>query len=128
MLCACAPLSPLVFWSGPTCPFPAARLQLCAGLCWCRPLCLGCELPRADCRTHASGPWRAGRRKSVCPYYSARRALPEADIVLAPYSCLLAKETRQALGLRLEGNVVVIDEGHNLGKLTTGPGAAGRRG
>lgn len=25
------------------------------------------------------------------------------------------KETREALGLRLEGNVVIVDEGHNLG-------------
>lgn len=63
-----------------------------------------------------AAPLRAGRRKSVCPYYAARRALPEADIVLAPYSCLLARETRQALGLRLEGNVVIVDEGHNLGE------------
>lgn len=143
-------------------------------------------------------PCTAGRRKSVCPYYSARRAVPEADIILAPYrqapsrsmsetlqcarvmhcndrrkakqrqasqsslsflpcfrscllvgelwealqpfppsplqwiispranwsrspvsrpcSCLLVKETREALGLRLEGNVVIVDEGHNLGE------------
>ena len=32
----------------------------------------------------------AGRRKSVCPYYSARRAVPEADIILAPYRCAWA--------------------------------------
>ena len=51
----------------------------------------------------------------MCPYYSARRAVPEADIILAPYSCLLVRETREALGLRLEGNVVIVDEGHNLG-------------
>ncbi|PSC69979.1 putative ATP-dependent RNA helicase DDX11 [Micractinium conductrix] len=57
---------------------------------------------------------KLGRRKSVCPYYSARRAVPQADIILAPYSCLLAKETRESLGLRLEGNVLIIDEGHNL--------------
>jgi Rad3-related DNA helicase len=55
----------------------------------------------------------------VCPYYAARRAVPEADVVLAPYSCLLVAETRAALGLRLEGNVIIVDEGHNLG------GAAG---
>lgn len=51
----------------------------------------------------------------MCPYYAARRALPEADIILAPYSCLLVADTRRALGLRLEGNVVIVDEGHNLG-------------
>jgi hypothetical protein len=33
----------------------------------------------------------AGRRRHVCPYYAARRALPDADIILAPYSALLVK-------------------------------------
>ena len=40
--------------------------------------------------------------------------------MLAPYSCLLVRETREALGLRLEGNVVIVDEGHNLGGLGLG--------
>ena len=57
-----------------------------------------------------------GRKRSVCPYYASRRATPEADIILAPYSTLLVEDTRQALGLRIEGNVIIIDEGHNLGK------------
>lgn len=32
---------------------------------------------------------RLGRRKEVCPYYAARAALPEADLVLLPYPALL---------------------------------------
>jgi hypothetical protein len=32
---------------------------------------------------------RLGRRKGTCPYYAARAALPEADLVLLPYSALL---------------------------------------
>ena len=59
----------------------------------------------------------AGRRKGVCPYYAARRALPEADVVLAPYASLLGAEAREALGLSVEDNVVIIDEAHNLGRL-----------
>ena len=34
---------------------------------------------------------RLGRRKGACPYYAARAALPEADLVLLPYSALLAQ-------------------------------------
>ena len=34
---------------------------------------------------------RLGRRKEACPYYAARAALPEADLVLLPYSALLAQ-------------------------------------
>ncbi|BDA42655.1 ATP-dependent DNA helicase DDX11 [Coccomyxa sp. Obi] len=57
---------------------------------------------------------RLGRRKEVCPYYAARAALAEADLVLLPYPALLLQETRESLGVRLEGNVVVVDEAHNL--------------
>ena len=34
---------------------------------------------------------RLGRRKMVCPYYTARSGLPEAQLVLLPYSALLAQ-------------------------------------
>jgi chromosome transmission fidelity protein 1 len=30
---------------------------------------------------------RMGRSKGVCPYYGSRLAVPEADIILAPYRC-----------------------------------------
>lgn len=56
----------------------------------------------------------SGRRKAVCPYYAARRAAAEADLLLVPYGSLLTQDTREALGIRLEGAVVVIDEAHNL--------------
>ena len=32
---------------------------------------------------------KLGRRKEACPYYAARAALPEADLVLLPYAALL---------------------------------------
>jgi chromosome transmission fidelity protein 1 len=59
---------------------------------------------------------KLGRRRGTCPYYAARRAVGQADVVLAPYSALLVADTRRALGLRVEGSVVVVDEGHNLGE------------
>ena len=45
----------------------------------------------------------AGRGGCACPYYAARSALPSAQLVLLPYASLLAKDTRAALGLQLEG-------------------------
>lgn len=41
----------------------------------------------------------AGRRKSVCPYYSARRAVPEADIILAPYRQALVSQAEHSCWL-----------------------------
>jgi chromosome transmission fidelity protein 1 len=67
---------------------------------------------------------RLGRRRATCPYYAARAALPEADVVLAPYPALLAEETRAALGVRLEGAVVIVDEAHNLTDAVNGAHAA----
>eukprot|EP00892_Ulva_mutabilis_P012133 jgi/Ulvmu1/9292/UM050_0041.1 len=55
-----------------------------------------------------------GTRRAVCPYYAARSAVPYADFVVVPYNCLIHKATREALGLRLQGSIVVVDEAHNL--------------
>lgn len=56
----------------------------------------------------------AGTRHRACAYYAARKALPRADLVFAPYASLLHKETRESLGINLRGSVVVFDEAHNL--------------
>eukprot|EP00055_Hartaetosiga_balthica_P011652 m.53750 g.53750 ORF g.53750 m.53750 type:complete len:907 (-) comp7683_c1_seq1:416-3136(-) len=53
-------------------------------------------------------------KKQSCAYYSSRSAVPLAQLVLVPYNLLLHKPTRESVGLDLEGNVVVIDEAHNL--------------
>ena len=36
----------------------------------------------------------AGRRSGACPYYAARRAVPQADLLLLPYPSLLLKARR----------------------------------
>ena len=56
----------------------------------------------------------AGTRHRACAYYAARKALPRADLVFAPYASLLHKETRESLGINLRGSVLVFDEAHNL--------------
>jgi len=76
---------------------------------------------------------RMGRSKGVCAYYGSRLAVPEADIILAPYSALLSADARAALGLDPEGSVLVFDEAHNLldavngahGSSVTGEGVEG---
>ncbi|CAD7939126.1 unnamed protein product [Amoebophrya sp. A120] len=50
----------------------------------------------------------------ACAYYGAREAVEEADFILVPYSCILHPKTREALSLRLENNIVVFDEAHNV--------------
>lgn len=55
-----------------------------------------------------------GKRLHICPYFGARHAVREAQVVLAPYNMLLQKDARESLQLSLDESVVVIDEAHNL--------------
>jgi Rad3-related DNA helicase len=55
-----------------------------------------------------------GRRLGTCSYYGAREALPFADLVCLPYNSILHRTTRESLGISLKGNVLIIDEAHNI--------------
>ncbi|CAG9861303.1 unnamed protein product [Phyllotreta striolata] len=55
-----------------------------------------------------------GSTLEACPYYSSRKAAEDAEIVLVPYNTILHKHTREANGIKLNGNIVIIDEAHNL--------------
>lgn len=55
-----------------------------------------------------------GTDLSTCSYYGTRESVPLAQVVALPYGMLLSKDTREALGLELDGNIVVFDEAHNI--------------
>ncbi|CAL0325992.1 unnamed protein product [Lupinus luteus] len=55
-----------------------------------------------------------GRTLGTCPYYGSRSMVLKADLVVLPYQSLLSKSSREALGLNLKSNIVIIDEAHNL--------------
>lgn len=55
-----------------------------------------------------------GKKFQVCPYYASRTAIPSAEVITLPYPLLLQQTAREALGIKLEGNVVIIDEAHNI--------------
>jgi chromosome transmission fidelity protein 1 len=57
---------------------------------------------------------RVGKELQVCPYYASRTAIPSAEVITLPYPLLLQKSARDALGIKLEGNIVIIDEAHNI--------------
>ncbi|ORZ39452.1 helicase C-terminal domain-domain-containing protein [Catenaria anguillulae PL171] len=61
-----------------------------------------------------------GTQLSACPYYGARKAAPVANLVALPYTGLIHPDTRDALGVRVRGNVVVVDEAHNLADAVVG--------
>ncbi|EXJ95594.1 chromosome transmission fidelity protein 1 [Capronia coronata CBS 617.96] len=55
-----------------------------------------------------------GKRMDLCPYYASRSAIASAEILTLPYPLLLQRSARDALGVSVKDNVVVIDEAHNL--------------
>lgn len=57
---------------------------------------------------------RIGKEMQVCPYYASRTVIPGAEVITLPYPLLLQESARNALGIKLEGNVVIIDEAHNI--------------
>ncbi|KAL9613758.1 MAG: hypothetical protein Q9167_001703 [Letrouitia subvulpina] len=55
-----------------------------------------------------------GKKIGICPYYSARASIKPSELVTLPYPLLLQRSAREALGISLKNNVVIIDEAHNL--------------
>ncbi|XP_029909054.1 ATP-dependent DNA helicase DDX11 [Myripristis murdjan] len=55
-----------------------------------------------------------GRETHACPYYATRFAVPPAQLVVLPYQMVLHEATRRAAGVQLKGQVLIIDEAHNL--------------
>ncbi|KAI1188553.1 helicase C-terminal domain-containing protein [Nemania serpens] len=55
-----------------------------------------------------------GKTFQVCPYYASRTAIHGAEVITLPYPLLLQKAARDALGIKLDGNIVIIDEAHNI--------------
>ncbi|CUA77223.1 chromosome transmission fidelity protein 1 [Rhizoctonia solani] len=55
-----------------------------------------------------------GRQTSTCPYYGTRRAIKQAELVTLPYNLLLQNRAREALGIDLTDQIVIVDEAHNL--------------
>ncbi|KDQ09930.1 hypothetical protein BOTBODRAFT_58448 [Botryobasidium botryosum FD-172 SS1] len=54
-----------------------------------------------------------GKNLKTCPYYGSRKAIKQAELVTLPYN-LLHKNAREALGIDLTDQIVVIDEAHNI--------------
>ncbi|PAA58021.1 hypothetical protein BOX15_Mlig027287g1 [Macrostomum lignano] len=55
-----------------------------------------------------------GKRTKCCPYFMSRDQKESADIIFMPYNYLLDPKVRYRNKVDLEGNVVILDEAHNI--------------
>uniref|UniRef100_A0A4W5LU50 DNA 5'-3' helicase n=1 Tax=Hucho hucho TaxID=62062 RepID=A0A4W5LU50_9TELE len=57
---------------------------------------------------------RLGGRLRACSYYAARDLMQDACIVFCPYNYLLDPLIRESMQINLKGQIVVLDEAHNI--------------
>lgn len=55
-----------------------------------------------------------GRRIRACSYYAARELMISANIVFCPYNYLLDPLIRETMDINLDGQILVLDEAHNI--------------
>ncbi|XP_053729395.1 Fanconi anemia group J protein isoform X3 [Synchiropus splendidus] len=55
-----------------------------------------------------------GRRLRSCAYYAARELMQGAHIIFCPYNYLLDPMIRESMEIDLVGQIVVLDEAHNI--------------
>ncbi|KAJ2597336.1 hypothetical protein GGF39_003091 [Coemansia sp. RSA 1721] len=57
---------------------------------------------------------KLGKSTFACPYFAARDLAATADLVFCPYNYILDPGVREASGIDLQDNIVILDEGHNV--------------
>lgn len=57
---------------------------------------------------------RLGRQIRACPYYGTRNLMEEAQIIFSPYNYLMDPRIRQSMSIPIKGNVIILDEAHNI--------------
>ena len=73
-----------------------------------------------DTGLKSTEPWdiedlmKAGRRNDMCPFFAAKMIKSDVQIVFAPYNYLLDRGIRNSLKIDLEGEIVMLDEAHNI--------------
>ncbi|XP_053363401.1 Fanconi anemia group J protein [Clarias gariepinus] len=55
-----------------------------------------------------------GSKLRSCAYYAARELMQDACIVFCPYNYLLDPLIRESMDINLKGQIVVLDEAHNI--------------
>jgi fanconi anemia group J protein len=54
------------------------------------------------------------KRKRLCPYYVARDLIDDAEIIFCPYNYLIDPRIRSSMGIKIENEILIIDEAHNI--------------
>lgn len=57
---------------------------------------------------------KEGKRLQACPFYYSRSQVDKADVIFAPYNYIIDPGIRNAMEIKLNNSVVIVDEAHNI--------------
>jgi Rad3-related DNA helicase len=63
---------------------------------------------------------KLGKENYLCPFFMMKKRAQVADIVLMPYNYIIDPEICSRLKLKIKGNIILIDEAHNIAKSAEG--------
>ncbi|XP_046416679.1 Fanconi anemia group J protein-like [Neodiprion fabricii] len=76
-----------------------------------------------------NGPWdiedlvKVGKQEAACPYFAARDLMMEAEIIFCPYNYLVDRNIRESMQINLQGDIVILDEAHNIEEMSRDVGS-----
>ncbi|OQR72821.1 Fanconi anemia group J protein-like [Tropilaelaps mercedesae] len=79
-----------------------------------------CSMYPAMVNQGSGGAWdiedlkELGQTHTLCPYYWSVQLAKTADITFCPYNYILDPIVRKAMEIDLAGNIVILDEAHNV--------------
>lgn len=59
-----------------------------------------------------------GQKENFCPFYFQREKKEKSDIIFLPYNYIFKKRLLKFLELDLDNNILIIDEAHNIEKVS----------
>ncbi|KAG2233499.1 hypothetical protein INT48_003370 [Thamnidium elegans] len=57
---------------------------------------------------------KVGKKVKGCPYYATRKIYEGAEVIFCPYNYIIDPLIRDILDIKLKGNIVILDEAHNI--------------
>jgi Rad3-related DNA helicase len=65
---------------------------------------------------------QVGQHSGSCPYFAAKWLAETADVVFVPYNYIIDPMVRETSGIVLNGDILIIDEAHNIETSATDAG------
>ncbi|KAI8097765.1 uncharacterized protein BX664DRAFT_258614 [Halteromyces radiatus] len=66
---------------------------------------------------------KLGKSTRGCPYYATRSLFENAEIIFCPYNYVIDPIIRRIMDIKVEGNIIIFDEAHNIEDIARSAGS-----